>query len=177
MEPNEFLDNFIIALLSIAYIIGIFFILSGIVMLAYEVYDYYNISKVSTWPVFKKGAVITISTVETAGYGYHLNLPFLSDVSAYDLYRTRVAFDYTVNGVKYRSSKLSYYEPWSTDIIFVTIEDEYYQPGTIVDVIVNPDDPSEAYLINKSYGGYVYLLLAIVLLVVGALLYERATRT
>jgi uncharacterized membrane protein len=31
-------------------------------------------------------------------------------------------------------------------------------------------------LINKSYGGYVYLVLAIVLLVVGALLYERATR-
>jgi hypothetical protein len=176
MGPDEFLDNLILALISTAYIVGLFLIFVGIIILVYESNVYYNIQKINNWPVFKESGIVTLSIIETAGNGYHLTLPLFSDISTYEIYRTRIAFEYTVNGVKYQSTKLSYYEPWSSDIIHVNIEDEYYQPGTIVDVIVNPNNPSEAYLVNKKYGGYVYLIGSIVFIVVGGLLYERATR-
>jgi len=144
-------DEILKVLLSAGYVTGVVLIIIGFVMMITEISIFYKINAIDNWTRHKGVGKIIATHIETKseidGYGGFI----LSNYTRILLYRTRIAFTYTVNDIEYISYKYSYFEPWHDNPTIAEFENNILQKGVNVDVIINPDDPSEAYITNKKY--------------------------
>lgn len=161
-------DEILKQLLSAGYVTGIIFIVIGLVLMMTEVLVFYKINVIDDWKVYRNAGKVIETYIETKseidGYGGFV----LSNYSKILLYRTRIAFSYTINDIDYISYKYSYYEPWHNNPTITEFEQDSLKIGTVVDIIVNPDYPSEAYLTNKRYTHYDPIAIDIAIILIGA---------
>ncbi|XWV26958.1 hypothetical protein QJ857_gp0091 [Tupanvirus soda lake] len=154
-------------ILSFGYIVGVIFGIIGFSLLLIELGTLYKIYTISNWPVIKNGAIIRDSYMENTSGSTTYSI-FLVAEAYYKLYyRTRASFAYKINGKTYVGDKISFNEPWDSNPITAKIESDILVKGAIVDIRVNPYDPSEAYIYNKPYNGYGRLLIGLVLSLIG----------
>jgi hypothetical protein len=167
-EPK--IPSMISILASAGKILGIFLLILGIVIIIYEILDYWKIQKIKTWPIIPNGATIVSSFIESSTKSIDIHYFLISDVSFYDLYRNRCIFEYQYNGKLYTSTTMSYIEPWHADIGFVYQQNNYYLAGKQFDVMINPNDPSEAYIANYPYDDVFNIIGSILAVIAGAFL-------
>ena len=164
---DQFKDEITNTLLSAGYISGIILGIIGFTILLIQYGYYHKIRQINQWPVLTKGGTIKDSYMEISSGSTGYSIFVMSTSSYYLYYRTRVSFSYEINGKKYTSKQLSYYEPWSNNPMYAKLETDYYVPGRKVDIRVNPQNPSEAYIINQPYHQYAQLLIGIILTLIG----------
>lgn len=164
---DQFKSGLANTLLSAGYITGIIVGVIGLVILIIQLNYFYKIRQINRWPVYKDAGTIRDSYLEIASGGTTYSI-FVVSSSSYTLYyRTRVAFTYEVNGKKYVSRQLSYYESWNSNPMYAKIESDIYVRGRKVNIRINPKNPSEAYITNKPYNQYLLTLIGIILTAIG----------
>ena len=166
-EVKSFWENLGKAFLSAGFIIGMILSILGLVIIIHEFVTSYKIYSINRWPIIPLGGTIIDSYMENASQSITYSIFFISSTNYQISYRTRTSFHYEVNGKKYISTKLSYFEPWNHNPIVARIEFDKYQPGNKGDIIVNPNDPSEAFILNKPYTNYTYVGLGLLLSFIG----------
>ncbi len=164
---NDFHKKSLDLLLSAGYLVGLFFLVTGFYIFITEANRFYKISQINSWPITKNAGQITNSHMETTISSSSYNSFFYKSTTYDLLYRTRVAFNYTVDGTEHHSDKLSYYEPWDSNPMSAKEENSFLKPGTIVNIIVNPKNSAEAYITNKHYNNYVRIIYGFLLFSIG----------
>uniref|UniRef100_A0A6C0LSI3 DUF3592 domain-containing protein n=1 Tax=viral metagenome TaxID=1070528 RepID=A0A6C0LSI3_9ZZZZ len=155
------------ALLSAGYITGIILGIIGFFLLIVELDTFRKVRDINYWKVKKNVGKILENYMESSSVSINLNALILSSNHVNLKYRNRVSFEYEINGEKYISYKYSFYEPWSDNPIIPKMEGKFFPPEEIVDVLINPNDPSEAYIANKPYTNYNRITIAIILSTIG----------
>jgi len=145
-------------LVHLGTIFGIFLLILGIIIIIYDLYIYRKIIEINTWPVLPNAATIISSEVESVSSGSSINFILFSSSMIYHLHRNRSSFAYIIDNKQYVSTTMSYYEPWYADISFAYIQHNLYEPGKTFDLIINPNNPAEAYVKNYAYGEINYVL-------------------
>ena len=154
-------------LLAFGYVVGIILAIIGLTMLMIEISTIRKINQIKRWPILRRAGTIRDSYMETITGATTYSIVIVSE-AYYNLnYRTSASFTYRINGKTYISNKISYYEPWQNNPIIAKVENDILTKGSTVDIRVNPNDPSEAYIFNKPYDSYFKLILAIILSVIG----------
>lgn len=161
-------DEMLKVLLSAGYVTGILLMIVGFVMLLTQVGMFYKIKVIDGWKVHKGIGEIIETYIENKSESDGYGGLFLSNYSRVFLYRTRIAFKYTINGNEYVSYKYSYHEPWYDNPTIPQYESHTLKAGTKVDVMINPRDPDEAYIANKSYTQFDPIAIDISILLAGA---------
>jgi hypothetical protein len=164
---NKVESNLTNALLSAGYIGGIFLGIIGFVLVIIELSMFYKVHEINGWPKLKNAGTIRDSYLENTTDETTYSAFFASEAFSDLYYRNRTSFFYQINGKNYLSTKYSYYEPWENNPMPAKIENDKYKPGVKTDIIVNPKDLSEAYIVNKPYVTYTKLALGIVLSCIG----------
>ena len=154
-------------LLAFGFLIGIILTIIGFVLLLIEIYLIVKIQLINHWPVTKNGATIQDSYMENLTVSSTYSLLVTSSTQFTPYYRTTAAFIYHVGNNTYLGQNISYYEPWEPNAIIAKLEKDLYKKGAMVNISINPNDPAEAYIINKSYDRYWRLFFAIVIFLVG----------
>lgn len=154
-------------LLSAGYITGIILGIIGFVLLILEVGTFYKIHEISKWPITKNGGIINDSYMETSSGSTTYSIVLISQSRGSLSYRTRASFNYVVNGKTYTSNKISYYEPWNSNPIEAKVQNDDLTKGNLVNVRINPGDPTEAYIYNFSYTLGMRFIISLILSVVG----------
>lgn len=154
-------------LLSAGYVSGIILMIIGIIKLSIELMQYYKIYSIKSYPILKKSGTIIASYMETKSFRDSYVEYILLEADAIMLYRTRIAFTYTINGKSYISYSYSYHEPWYENPMIPKHEMDMYKVGDKVDIIINPNDENEAYLVNKSNTYFDPTTISIVVILVG----------
>lgn len=153
---------------------GLTILAFGFAILFHEIINLSKIREIDYWPIEKSRGKILGNHFETSTRLQNFSL-FIANSSIYsNSYRTRISFEYFVDNVRYVSYKCSFNEPWTTNPVEAETYKEKYKPGDIVDIIINPNNPEEAYLFNRHYHTYSYLVLSIVIISL-ALLIIRET--
>lgn len=160
-------SNFWSLIASAGYITGIILAIIGCVYIFTEIHQIWKVNRIGHWPVIKNAGVILSSNLEDKSGLTNYSAVVISNTVEKNYFRARVAFSYTYNGKTYNSVRVSYLEPWTQNSMVAKLENSFYTVGKVVDVLVNPNDPSEAYLINKPYVDYDNLLIGIILAVIG----------
>jgi len=155
-------------LVSAEYITGLVLIVVGFVLLLVEVGMFYKISAIDGWVKHKGIGRIVETYIETKSESDGYSGIVISNNVRILLYRARIGFVYTLNGKEYVSYKYSYYEPWYDNPLIPQYESHILKPGAIVDVMINPVDPDEAYIANKRYTKYDPIAIDIALILAGA---------
>uniref|UniRef100_A0A6C0C8D2 DUF3592 domain-containing protein n=1 Tax=viral metagenome TaxID=1070528 RepID=A0A6C0C8D2_9ZZZZ len=163
-------------LLSAGYITGILMMIVGFVMLLSELGMFYKINEINGWEKQKGIGKIVETYIETKSESDGFSGLIWSNSYRMLLYRVRVAFTYTYNGKEYTSYKFSYHEPWYDNPTIPQYESHVLKPGTIVDVWVNPADPDDAYIANKSYTQYDPIAIDIAIILAGAYIVYNSTK-
>lgn len=154
-------------LISIGYLAGLIIGIFGFVLFLIELGVIYKIRSIDRWPVYPKSAVIYDSymqnTYNTTTYSIVVMSTALNNV----YYRTRASFIYKVNGQTYIGNRMSYNEPWESNPIIAKSENDLLSRGAKVDIMINPNDPQEAYIYNKPYDSHWKLLVGFILTLIG----------
>lgn len=154
-------------LLSAEYITGLLLMVVGFVLLLSELGMFYKINEINGWEKHKDIGKIVETYSETKSESDGFSGLIWANSYRMLLYRTRIAFTYTINGKKYVSYKYSYHEPWYDNPTVPQYESHILKPGTVVDVMVNPIDPDEAYIVNKPYTQYDPVAIDIAIILAG----------
>ena len=154
-------------LASAGYFVGIIVGIIGLVMIIIELYIFYKINKIDKWLKLKDAGIVIDSFLERTTRSVSYSLLFASQSFSYLYYRTRISFNYKIDGIIYTSNKFSYYEPWDSNPTIAEIENDIYKIGTVVDIIINPKNIREAYIVNKKYRNYTKLIIGMALLLIG----------
>lgn len=152
------------ALLSAGQLTGIIIVCTCIVVLVMELIKMKKIDSINQWPKQQVTGTIIGSHMETYTRPSSYSLIVFSSTYYTMFYRTRIAFEYTYKGHKYTSYRCTFNESWTTNPAEAKSYIEKYKVGDKVNVIINPDNPEEAYLFNKSYDSYSYLVLPIIII-------------
>ena len=167
-------DGILDLLLSAGFVTGIVLFIIGLVFAIIEIGQFYKVYKIKSWPTFKNAGTIVGSYLETKSeQESYINI-VLSNYSAVIYYRARFAFTYTINGVEYISYKYSYHEPWEINPMVPKYDIDFFDVGKSVDIIVNPDNPAEAYLTNKSYNTVDPIAVGSMIMFLGLLIARRS---
>ena len=158
---------------SAGRVIGIILMILGLIIVAYQLYMFYKIYQINRWPVIKDGGTVVDSYMETSNNNVTYGILVASSTFYELFYRTRVSFDYEIDGKKYHNVKLSFYEPWNNNPMIAKNESDNYQPGKTVDIIVNPKKYAEAYIINKPYHTYAILAIGVVFILLGVYIFYK----
>ena len=161
------------AFVSAGRVIGIIFIILGLIIVVYQLYMFYRIFEISRWPIIKGGGKIIDSYMESSNNNVTYSVLVASSTFYELFYRTRVSFEYEIDGQKYNSIKLSYYEPWNNNPMLAKNELDQYRPGETVDIIVNPKNYATAYIINKPYRTYQILAIGVIFIILGAYIFYK----
>lgn len=164
---NKTIHEIITALLSAGYIAGIILGIIGLILVIKEFSTFYKIHTIERWPILKQAGTIRNSYVEHTTNNHNYSLLFVSETYYNLYYRNRVSFSYQIAGKNYLSMNASYYEPWDENPMVARIEYDVFKLGSKVDIRVNPDDPSEAYILNKPYNSYTSLVVGSILAIIG----------
>jgi len=160
-------------LLSAGYITGVVLLTIGIILMGIEIGEFYKVSTIKSWPVLKGAGKITDAYLETKHEQHsYLNI-VLSNYVPVAFYRAQFSFVYKINDVDYISYKYSYYEPWDVNPMIPRYDISYFKPGSTVDIIVNPNNPNEAYLTNKPYNTADPMAIGAMLTLLGLLITRR----
>lgn len=154
-------------LLSAGYLTGIILGIIGFVILIKEVGTFYKINQISKWPIVEKGALVIDSYMENISSSRTYSILVMSQTDYSINYRNRVSFIYKVKSQFYIGSQLSYNEPWDPNPVHSRLENTTYKKGSKVDVRINPNNPSEAYILNKPYVNYLPAVIGLLLSIIG----------
>lgn len=166
---NKFKDGLTATLISAGYIVGIIIGIIGLVLIILESYTFYKVNEINGWPIIKNGGTVIDSFMQAPmpPNSTSFSIFVITYTTNGTAYRTRVAFNYKVNGKNYTSYKYSFYEPWSGNPMIAKAENDIYQKGVKVDIRVNPYNPAEAYISNKPYTTYSKLAIGIIFFLIG----------
>ncbi|XWV25620.1 putative ORFan [Tupanvirus deep ocean] len=154
-------------ILSFGFMVGVIIGIIGFALLLIELGTLYKIYTIDKWPVIKNGAIIRDSYMENTSGSTTYSIFVVSEAYYNLYYRTRASFVYKINGKTYVGNKISFNEPWEANPMIAKIESDVLVKGAKVDIRVNPYDPSEAYIYNKSYRNYGLLFVGLVLSFIG----------
>lgn len=154
-------------LLSLGFFIGLIILIIGFVMLLLELYMVYKIYSINNWPITQNGGIVVNSYMENSTISSKYNIVLASSTQYIPYYRTSAAFIYKVKDNYYIGTKSSYYEAWNINAIIAKMENDTLQPGKKINIRINPNNPSEAYIYNKPYDRYYYLAFALGLFLIG----------
>lgn len=141
----------------------------GLIILLVELYSIYKIYQIEKWPIKNEGAAIVNTVIENSTVSNNISLIIASQSYDTKYYRARTSFTYEVDGQIYLSNRLTYNEGWDENPSFVELQKNLLRPGARVDVRINPNDPSEAYLFNFPYTSFNSLSSGLVLSIIGVL--------
>lgn len=164
---NKLLKDVSNDLTAAGYFVGIIVGIIGLIIIIIELHMFYKINNINKWVKLKDAGIIIDSFLESTTKSVSYSILFASQSFNYLYYRTRISFNYKINGIIYTSNKFSYYEPWDPNPTIAEIDNNIYKIGTIVDIIVNPKNIKEAYIVNKKYHNYTKLIIGIALLLIG----------
>ena len=154
-------------LISVGYIVGIIIGVIGFVFLVTDIITLAKIRQIKNWAIIKNGATIIDSYMENTSSSTTYSILVISETHSNLLYRTRASFAYKIDNKSYLSNKVSYYEPWESNPAIAKVETDKLKKGNKVDVRVNPKNPSEAYIYNKTYNKYMRIMFCILLILIG----------
>jgi hypothetical protein len=163
------------ALVSTGKVVGLILIGIGLIIFIYQLHMFFKIYQINHWPVIKNGGKITDAYMENSNNNVTYSVLVASSTFYELFYRTRVAFSYELDGKTYNSIKLSYYEPWNNNPMIAKNELDQYKKDETVDIIVNPKNYAEAYIINKPYRTYQIMAIGIALMLIGAYIFYKTS--
>jgi hypothetical protein len=117
------------------------------------------------WKIAKNAAEIVFSQVETRNRN---NLFIYGHVyaSGYQTpeYRSVIEYKYKINGKEYYNSQVQYNQPWLSSLVTANRLVRLYKTGTTVDLIYNPQNPSQTFLLMPYESNFTYYICMILFL-------------
>lgn len=168
-------DGAIQLLLSAGYVTGVVLLVIGLTFMIIEIGEFYKVSTIKNWPVLKNAGTVVDSYLETKQEsGSYINI-ILANYTPVTFYRPRFSFTYRINDVDYISYDYSYHEPWEVNPMIPKYDINYFKKGSHVDIIVNPNNPAEAYMVNKPYNSADPIAIGTMIALVGLLIMTRSS--
>jgi hypothetical protein len=161
-------SDFTTDLLSAGYVLGIIIGIIGLALLISGLATIIKIYRINKWPVTKNAATVRDSFMETSSSNVSYSILIVSQSHSNTMYRTRGSFTYQVNNQTYISNKISYYEPWQSNPIIPKIENGLLKKGELIDLRINPKNPTEAYIFNNPYDKPTRIFISILLILLGS---------
>lgn len=146
-------------------IIAVALILIGVIWLVCSIMRNIKIDNIPKWP--KVEATVINSTIDSWWHGHNLGTRSITSATDSTIrYYPCMLYKYTVNNIQHQSEKVYFggLETYNAHDINVLMG--LYQPGSTIEVYVNPENSKESYVYNgtKSCRG---VILSLIILAVG----------
>ena len=162
-------------LLSAGYVTGVVLLVIGLTLMIIEMGEFYKVYTIKKWPIIKGAGTIVDSYLESKNEsGSYINI-ILANYTPVTFYRPRFSFTYRINDADYISYQYSYHEPWEVNPMVPKYDINYFKKGNNVDIIVNPNNPAEAYMVNKPYNSADPIAIGSMIAFVGLLIMTRSS--
>lgn len=152
---------------SLGYLVGIIIGIIGLIFLIKELLIIIKVSQIKKWPIVKNAGIVLNSYIEQITNRTTYSIFILTKEYPQNQYRNRIIFAYKINNNWYIGKQVSFFEPWCTNPAESQLENKLFKIGTKLDIRINPNNPAEAYILNKEYTDYFELTVGIVLSVIG----------
>lgn len=161
-------------LLSAGYLLSLLILFVGLYLFFTELYKFYKIQEIDKWIIISNGSIISdVFTESIYSYSTYSVLFYTNNIYQ-NYYRTLASFEYEYKGKKYKNTHYSYYQPWFDNPVDAKADNDIFKIGKPMDLIINPNNPNEAYIMNRKYDLYKTLLIGIFLTILGGYLTWRS---